>query len=153
MIKDSNAENEKILQPRFTLPLSQDSAFPFHALPHYFQNVVDETHKVTTVSMELIVATMLASSSLAAQGLARVSAGDHKSSGCGLFILAIAEPSEGKSSVERIFFKPFQDFEEKERANMETQLIRYRVEMITWQAGISKIKSAIYEEVRKNATL
>ena len=140
-------------QPRSTLPLPLNNEFPFHALPDQLKQVVNEGFAITKAPPELILVTMFGAMSLAAQGIAKVSATEHKSGSCGIFTLVIGEPSEGKSSCERLFFKPFEDWESAKKQDAESKYIRYLSELNSWETICRQIKAAIRKEIQTNATL
>jgi hypothetical protein len=146
-------QQQNFNQPRFRLPLPENNEFPFYALPEQLLSVLTEGFAITKSPPELILVSMLGAMSLAVQGVAKVSSSEHNSGSCGIFTLVIAEPSEGKSSCERLFFKPFEDWENMEKQNAELNFVRYLSEHNTWMTSLKLIKKAINKEVQDNATL
>lgn len=142
---------KKFRQPRFSLPLPANDEFPYYVLPPQLIPVLEEGVKSTNAPREMVIVTMIGAMSLAEQGVAKVSVIDGKTGNCGMFVVVIAEPSEGKSSCEALFFKAFFDFEETVRKVAKTKLTNYLAEHHTWASSIKIIKAAITKEVGNNA--
>ena len=146
-----STQEKKFTQPLFSLLQPTHEDFPYYALPENLRPVLDEAFAITKAPPELILATMFSAMSLAVQGIAKVSVSEHKTGSCGIFTLVIAEPSEGKSSCDRLFFKPFEEWENAEKKIADEKLARYKVEHSMWVIACQHIKNAIRREVKNYA--
>ena len=153
IIMNQHAQHMNFSQPRFNLPLPNNGEFPYYALPEKLKEVLNEGYAITKAPPELILISMFAAMSLAVQSIAKVSVNEHKSGSCGIFALVIAEPSEGKSSCDRLFFQPIEEWEKNEKLTAEAKFSRYLSELNTWEITCQQIKAAVREEVKNNATL
>ena len=91
---------------RFPMP------FPIHALPPILRAAVEEAGIVTQAPPALIASCALASASLAVQAKYDVKRHDDLVSPCSLYFMTFAESGERKTTVDKLFMVPFEQFED-----------------------------------------
>ncbi|EBS5795626.1 DUF3987 domain-containing protein, partial [Salmonella enterica subsp. enterica serovar Saintpaul] len=87
-----------------------NTSFPLDALPPILKNVVISLHLDTKIPIELICQVVLAAASLACQSIVNVK--PHYSQTpepCSLYFLTLADPGEGKTTINKLVMKPFYD--------------------------------------------
>ncbi|MBS1207824.1 MAG: hypothetical protein H6R19_222 [Proteobacteria bacterium] len=85
--------------------------FPVEALPPTLRAAVEEASIVTQAPLALIASSALAAASLAVQAKYDVKRYDDLVSPCSLYVITIAESGERKTTVDRLFMTPFEQFE------------------------------------------
>jgi hypothetical protein len=86
--------------------------FPIEALPPKIRAAVEAAKALTQAPEALIVSSALAAVSLAVQAKYDVRRNSHLVSPCSLYFLTIAESGERKTTVDRLFMVPFEQFED-----------------------------------------
>ena len=113
--------------------------FPIDALGPTLANAVRAIERRTMAPIELSVSSVLAAVALAAQSVGSVVLRSGAVVPLSLFLLAIAESTERKSSVDGIAMSPVRDFE-RELAKAYAELKpQYDIDNATWSAQRSHI--------------
>lgn len=86
--------------------------FPLWALPPTIRSAVQESMDVTRAPAALVASSALAAASLAVQAKYDVQRLNGLVSPCSLYIITFAESGERKTTVDRMFFSPFGEFED-----------------------------------------
>jgi putative DNA primase/helicase len=86
--------------------------FPLWALTPKIRMAVEEAIAVTQAPPALVASSALAAASLAVQTKFDVRRFNGLSSPCSLFMITFAESGERKTTVDRMFFGAFSEFEE-----------------------------------------
>ena len=92
--------------------LSPQRLFPVWKLPPRIRAAVEEAIAVTQAPQALVASSALAAASLAVQTKYDVKRLNGLVSPCSLYFITFAESGERKTTVDRMFFDPFSEFEE-----------------------------------------
>lgn len=88
-------------------------AFPLYALTPKVRAAVEDAIAVTQAPAALVVSSCLAAASTAVQAKYNVRRLNGLSSPCSLYFITFAESGERKTTVDRLFFSVFTEFEEQ----------------------------------------
>ncbi|MBJ2118258.1 YfjI family protein [Proteus penneri] len=124
-----------------------NTSFPLDALPPILKNAVISLHLDTKIPVELISQVILAAASLACQSSINVQ--PHYSQTpepCALYFLTLADPGEGKTTINKLVMKPFYDFSVKMKKNYDNDLVNYEQSYNIW-----KIKKKVLDNNYKKA--
>lgn len=127
-------------------PLSghqQVDPYPIDALPGTIGAAVREVVDFVQCPIALGACSALAVVSIAAQGLVDVRRADKLEGPTSLYLLAIADSGERKTSVDGFFSKPVQEWEAEQAEAAKPELKRHEVEIETWKAKKSGLLVAI----------
>ena len=117
--------------------------YPLDALPPLVRCAVEEVQGFVKAPVPLIAASALASMSLAIQAHTDVERADKLHGPCSLFMLAIAESGERKSSCDGYFTKAIKDYEAEQREIGKPLIDAYKSDLEIWEAQRSGIKEKI----------
>lgn len=129
------------LQPLFAKIDPQE--YPLDALPDSVRLAVLEVAGFVKAPIPLIVTSALAALSLAIQAHTDVEREDKLSGPTGLFLLAIADSGERKSTCDGFFTKAIRDYEAKAQEAAKPLVTAYRTEREVWEAKRSGLKEKI----------
>ncbi len=129
------------LQPLFAHIAPQD--YPLDALPDAVRCAVEEVAGFVKAPIPLIAASALAALSLAIQAHTDVERAEKLTGPCGLFLLAIADSGERKSTCDGFFTKAIRDYEAQEQEAAKPFVKAYKSDMEAWDSQRSGIKEAI----------
>lgn len=91
---------------------SPQRLFPVWRLPPKIRAAIEEAIAVTQAPPALVAASALASASLAVQTKYDIKRLNGLVSPCSLYFITFAESGERKTTVDRMFFDPFNKFED-----------------------------------------
>lgn len=117
--------------------------YPIDALPSAVRCAVQEVAGFVKAPIPLIANSALAALSLAIQGHTDVQRADKLSGPCSLFLLAIADSGERKSTCDAFFTKAIRDFEAREQEAAKSLLTDYKSKHDAWEAKRSGLKEKI----------
>ncbi|HHR6079346.1 TPA: YfjI family protein [Providencia alcalifaciens] len=123
------------------------SSFPLDSLPPILKNVVTSLHFDTQIPVELICQVVLAAASLACQSIVNVK--PHYSQTpepCSLYFLTLADPGEGKTTINKLVMKPFYDLSVRMKKKYDNDLVDYEQSYDIW-----KIKKQVLDNNYKQA--
>ena len=129
------------LRPLIQQVTPQD--YPLDALPDAVRYAVEEVAGFVKAPIPLIATSALAALSLAIQAHTDVQRAEKLSGPCSLFLLAIADSGERKSSCDGYFTKAIRDYETKAQEVAKPLLKAYKSELEAWDAQRSGITDAI----------
>lgn len=124
--------------------------YPMDALPDAVRCAVQEVADFVKAPIPLIATSALAAMSLAIQAHTDVARAEKLSGPCSLFLLAIADSGERKSSCDGYFTKAIRDYEIKAQEAAKPLIKAYESEREAWDARRSGIKDAIKSLAKTN---
>lgn len=129
------------LQPLVAQIEAQD--YPIDSLPSAVRCAVLEVAEFVKAPIPLIASSALAALSLAIQAHSDVQRADKLHGPCGLFMLAIADSGERKSTCDGFFTRAIRDYEAREREAAKPMNAAYKSEHEIWEAQRSGLKEKI----------
>ena len=131
------AEEEQIRLGAHTEP------YPIDALPASVRVAVQEVAGFVKAPVPMIAVSGLAALSLAVQAHHDVERADKLSGPCSLFLLAIADSGERKSTCDGFFTKSIRDHEAAQQEAAKPFLAAYRTDREIWEAQRAGLKERI----------
>ena len=123
--------------------------YPLDALPVAVRCAVQEVAGFVKAPVPLIATSALAALSLAIQAHTDVARAEKLSGPCGLFLLAIADSGERKSTCDGFFMTAIRDYQDREQEAAKPLIKTYKSDLEAWEAkrgGLrEKIKSLTKE--------
>ena len=123
--------------------------YPTEALPPLIREAVREVEDFVQAPIALIALSALSSVSLAVQTFYDVERAKSLHGPTGLFMLAIAESGERKSSCDGYFSKALRDHEAEQLEAAKPELATFEASRSAWAAEKSGIESAIKRDVKE----
>lgn len=117
--------------------------YPLDALPDSVRCAVQEVAGFVKAPIPLIATSALAALSMAIQAFVDVQRADKLSGPCGLFLLAIADSGERKSTCDGFFTKPIRDYEVRIQEAAKPLITAFKSEHEAWEAQRSGLKEKI----------
>ncbi|MEY0321201.1 YfjI family protein [Providencia stuartii] len=138
-----------IISPPLNLDIASQNtaAFPINAFPSLLKNVIESLHTDTQIPIELISQVVLAAASLACQSIINVQ--PHYSQTpepCSLYFLTLAEPGEGKTTINKYIMKPFYEFSAMLKEEYIQKCEDYDQSLTIW-----KLEKQVFEANLKQA--
>ncbi|MEB2319038.1 MAG: YfjI family protein [Pseudomonadota bacterium] len=124
-------------------------AYPLDALPEGIRAAVQEVAGFVKAPLALVASSALGALSLAAQAQADVRRAERLEGPAGLFILAIADSGERKTTCDGFFTGAIRDFEAEQAEAAKPALKKYAADSSAWTAEREGILSAIKEAGKK----
>jgi putative DNA primase/helicase len=118
-------------------------AYPLDALPESVRCAVDEVAGFVKAPVPLIAQSALAALSMAIQVHSDVERDEGLSSPCSLFMWAIADSGERKSSCDGYFTKAIREYEARERDRAVPLIQAFETDLDAWKAQRSGIQEKI----------
>jgi len=136
-------EPEPLTEPLESLP------YPVEALPPLLRDAVTEAQAFVQAPMALVACSALSALSLAAQGLANVRR-DHQLVGpISLYLLAVADSGERKTTCDAIFCPALRDWETGRRQEMSPKIAKLEAATAVFEAKKAGILEAIKHKRRR----
>ena len=129
------------LQPLVTR--AEAFPYPIDALPDSIRCAVLEVAGFVKAPIPLIAQSALTALSLAIQVHIDVERAEKLTGPCSLFMLAIADSGERKSSCDRYFTNALYDYEAREKEKAKPLVRAYQTALDAWEAQRSGVKSKI----------
>ena len=117
--------------------------YPLDALPDAVRCAVQEVAGFVKAPIPLIATSALAALSLAIQAHTDVERADKLTGPCGLFLLAIADSGERKSTCDGFFTTAIRDYQAQEQEAAKPLLTAYKSDHDAWEARRSGLKEKI----------
>lgn len=133
-------------------PIASNSparAYPLDALPMLMQDAVKEVQDYAMAPMALVACSALSNLSLAAQGLYDVQRDVGLTGPISLYMLAIAESGERKSTLDTFFIKPARDYEVACLVAAAPELKKYDTDLQMWGAKSKGMLEKISQVARE----
>jgi hypothetical protein len=124
--------------------------YPIDSLPDAVRFAVQEVAGFVKAPIPLIATSALSALSLAIQAHTDVQRAEKLAGPCSLFMLAIAESGERKSSCDGYFTKPIRDYEAQAQDAAKPLIKAYESELEAWEAQRCGIKDAIKSLAKNN---
>lgn len=129
------------LQPLMVQIEPQD--YPLDALPEAVRCAVQEVADFVKAPIPLIATSALAALSLAIQAHTDVERAERLHGPCGLFLLAIADSGERKSTCDGFFTTAIRDYQAQQQEAAKPVIQAYKSEHDAWEAQRSGLKEKI----------
>ena len=110
------------------------SEYPLQALPAGIRAAVEEVVGFVQCPVALAVCSALSTLSLPVQALVDVRRAEGLTGPVSLYVLALAESGERKTTCDERFAKPIRDFETEQREELCVDAARHAAEQATWEA-------------------
>ena len=136
-----SADDWPELQPLIAQIEAQE--YPIDALPDAVRCAVQEVAGFVKAPIPLIATSALAALSLAIQALTDVERADKLHGPCGLFLLAIADSGERKSTCDGFFTKAIREYEAEQYEAAKPLITAYQSALTVWEAQRSGLKEKI----------
>ena len=117
--------------------------YPLDALPDAVRGAVQEVAGFVKAPIPLIATSALAALSLAIQAHTDVERADKLAGPCGLFLLAIADSGERKSTCDGFFTSAIKDYQAREQEAAKPLITAYKSEHEAWEAQRNGLKEKI----------
>ena len=117
--------------------------YPIDALPDSVRCAVEEVAGFVKAPVPLIATSALAALSLGIQGYVDVQRAEKLDGPCGLFLLAIADSGERKSTCDGFFTRAIRDYEATQREAAKPLVSAYKSECEVWEARRGGLKEKI----------
>ncbi len=128
------------------LPLTtsyEPETYPLEALPSIVRDAIDEVFGFVKAPIPLIATSALAAMSLAIQAHVDVERAEGLTGPTSLFLIAIADSGERKSTCDGYFMKAIREFESKAQLDSKPLLREYRSAYEAWEMQRNGIKEKI----------
>ncbi len=123
--------------------------YPAEALPRILRDAVRQAQAFVQAPMALMACSALSALSLAAQGLANVRR-DHQLVGpISLYLLAVADSGERKTTCDAIFSPALRDWEAGQRQEMSSEIAKLEAATVMFEAKKAGILEAIKHKRRR----
>jgi len=122
--------------------------YPINALPPLIRAAVEEVAEFVKAPIPLVVTSALAAVSIAGQGHADVERATRLSGPTSLFLLAIADSGERKSTCDSFFTEAIRAFEQQQAVAVRPWLEQHSAELDAWNARREGLTGAIKSAAR-----
>jgi putative DNA primase/helicase len=117
--------------------------YPVDALPMIVRRAVEEVAGFVKAPVPLLAVSALAAMSLGIQAHYDVQRAERLHGPCALFMLAIADSGERKSTCDGFFTKAIRDYEATEQEAAKPLLMQYLTDLEVWEAQRAGMKERI----------
>ncbi|MCU6262715.1 YfjI family protein [Escherichia coli] len=130
--------------PHFPTDIT-DRLFPYTLVP-----LIDDLYKSTRLPLELIFNTVLATLSLSCQSLVDVvHPHTNMPEPCSLYLLTIAEPGAGKTTINRLVMNPCYEFADRLIQQYEERNKDYKTELQIWNTRQKALAANLRKAVNR----
>ncbi len=123
--------------------------YPLDALPAGIREAVTEVVEFVQCPVALASCSALSALSLAGQALADVQRAPTLRGPSSLYLLAVAESGERKTTCDGYFLQPVREWESEQAERMKPDVARRSAEVAAWEERKAGIKASIREAGRK----
>ncbi|MBK5970905.1 MULTISPECIES: DUF3987 domain-containing protein [Thiorhodovibrio] len=123
--------------------ITEPEPYPLDALPERVRAAVAEVQGFVKAPLPLVATSALSVLSVATQGHVDVARAEKLKGPSSLFMLAIADSGERKSTVDGFFTAAIREYEAKQHEAMKSELEDYRAAMKKWQAECDGLLTGI----------
>lgn len=148
-VPDSDSGRDNWPKPQPLTAKVAPEPYPIDALPPTIRAAVEEVAAFVKAPLPLVTSSALAALSLAIQSHADVKRLEKLIGPVGLFMMAIADSGERKSTCDGFFTKAISDYEQAQANAAKPLLADHRAATEAWEAKRSGIKEKIRALVRK----
>jgi putative DNA primase/helicase len=128
------------------LPLTspiESHEYPLDALPPIIRDAVAEVAAFVQAPIPLVITSALATASVAVQGYADVRRANFLQGPCGLYLLAIADSGERKSTCDGYFSEPIKDYDRRMQEAAKVDVDAFKAAHGAWEAERDGLLAAI----------
>jgi putative DNA primase/helicase len=136
-------EPEPLTEPLEALP------YPVEALPRLLRDAVTQAQAFVQAPMALVACSALSALSLAAQGVANVRRDHHLVGPISIYLLAVADSGERKTTCDAIFSPGLRDWETGRRQEMAAEIVTYEAAGAVHEAKKAGVLDAIKHKRRR----
>lgn len=122
--------------------------YPIDGLPDIVRGAVEEVAAFVQAPIALVATSALAAASVAAQAVADVKRAERLEGPCALFLLAIADSGERKSTCDRYFTAPIRDYERARAEAAKEGITTYAADLAAWNAEREGVQTAIKQAAK-----
>ncbi|SDI00012.1 YfjI family protein [Nitrosomonas sp. Nm132] len=127
--------------------------YPIDALPDGIREAILEVQGFVKAPVPLVASSALSALSLAIQAHVNVKRAEKLLGPCSLFMLTIGDSGERKSTCDKFFSEPIQEYEREQAELMKPDLEEFAAALSSWEAEHEGILSAIKNAAKTgNAT-
>lgn len=119
--------------------------FPARELPTPIYEAVEAAADLVRVPKEMAAASAFTAISTAVQLFFSVRRDAHLVGPCSLFMLTVADPSERKTTVDKLFMQSLRDYDMRKKAEYKTELKRYKAQHKNWEEAGKELKGKQHE--------
>lgn len=130
-------------EPQPLIAQLEPEEYPLDALPAMVRRAVLEVAGFVKAPVPLIATSALAALSLAIQAHVDVERAEKLNGPTGLFLLAVADSGERKSTCDGFFTRSIKDFEAKQQEDMKPHIQDFKSAFTAWEAQRSGLKEKI----------
>ena len=124
-------------------------AYPLDALPTGIREAVDEVLTFVRCPPALAACSALSALSLAGQALANIRRAKHLEGPTGLYLLAIADSGERKTTCDGYFLEPIREWEKEQGERTKADVARHAAEAAAWEERKAGIKARVRDASKK----
>ena len=126
--------------PQSLTPRIEPIPFPLESMPPLVKEAIFEVQSFTQAPLPLVASSALAAMSIVTQAHADVRRAEGLSSPISLFLIAIAEPGERKTTSDKYFMKPIREHEASERKKGKKAARQHQTDTEVWNIQREKLK-------------
>lgn len=141
--------NSEWLKPISLLQESEPPQYPLESLPSGLGDAVREVLEFVQCPMALAACSALSALSVSAQHLANVRRAEGLESPASLYMLAIAESGERKSSVDKHFTTEITAWEANQAKDAKPKVTKFKAEHDSWSMQCEGLKQKIKETAKQ----
>jgi putative DNA primase/helicase len=146
----ANAQVWPELQPLIAQIDQQD--YPIDALPTLVRSAVQEVAEYVKAPIALVTTSALAALSVSTQAYVDVRRADKLNGPSGLFLLAIADSGERKSTCDSFFIQVVRDYEAQKFEEAKPFIAAYKSDFSIWETQRSGLLEKIKSQVKAGKT-
>ena len=126
-----------------------ETPYPLAALPSGIREAVGEVVAFVQCPAALAACSALSALSLSGQSLANVRRADRLEGPVSLYLLAVADSGERKSSCDGYFLQPIREWEREQAERSKPELAEHAAKLGAWEERRAGIKTRIRDAARK----
>ncbi|MCL1861497.1 MAG: YfjI family protein [Proteobacteria bacterium] len=127
--------------------------YPCDALPQTLRAAIDEVQSFVQAPYPLVASSALGALSTACQTLVDVQRAQRLIGPCSLYLLAIADSGERKTSCDNYFIKAISDWQKAQEEAAKPELKLYKVEYTEWEAKRETVTLQIGKQSKQGKDL
>ncbi|MFK7825131.1 MAG: DUF3987 domain-containing protein [Oligoflexales bacterium] len=127
----------------------ESKPYPLSSLPQLLRDAIEEVVTYTQAPISLVVTSALSVLSTVAQGHVNVKRAQNLEGPASLYLLAIAESGERKSTCDKLFQKPIMEYQTLQESKNISELQEYQSKLLSWEAQKSAIIDNIKHKTKK----
>lgn len=126
-----------------------NAPYPLEALPPVIKEAVEEVAAFVQAPVEMVAMSALTAISTVTAGLVDVERASKLKGPSSLYMLAVADSGERKSTLDAFFSKAVRDWESEQAEAMKPELAKYNAALSSWEARKNGLLNAIRDAEKK----